>query len=687
MSDFERTSPDEAPITPADFAPLDPSQRPSRRWRPLAILTAVALLLTLAAAWFVLTGRPLTVQVTPASAQVELSGGLALKLGSHYLLRPGEYRLMARADGYHATETTVVIGADDPHRVELTLAPLPGQLTVSSQPTGAEVLLNGETRGTTPLQIDDVDGGDHTLTLRAPRYLQREAVIAVTGFGDRDTVDWQLEPAWGEVSLQTTPAGAEVSVTGAVRGVTPLTTELLQPGEEVTLKLPGYKQWQQTVAIEAGQQLTLPDIPLEPADGLVQVSSSPSGAAVTVNGRFAGNTPLELELSPDTRHELTLFLEGYRSAQRRLDVSSGAEQNLHVALEAQLGRLRLAVTPAEAEVRIDGSLQTAGATLELPARPHRLLISAPGYRPHEQTVTPRPGVEQALSIALVTEAEARRANRRERINSPGGQTLLLMEPSGTVTLGSSRREPGRRANETLREVQLQRPFYLAEKPVTNDQFRRFRATHSSSHAERQTLDTNAQPVVRVTWDEAARYCNWLSREAGLTPFYTESNGRITGHNVSADGYRLPSEAEWEWAARTTPQGDERLTYPWGEGYPPTRVSGNFADQSALPVLGTGLAGYNDGFAVSSPVGRFAANARGLYDIGGNVAEWVHDWYGSGVGAAPATVDPLGPASGEFRVIRGSSWRHSQLTELRLSFRDYGNDSRDDVGFRVARYAD
>lgn len=686
MSDFDKNPANEAPITPTEFAPLDKSERRSRRGlRPLAALAAVALLLTLAATWFVVTGRPLVVQVTPASAHIELSGGLALRMGNHYLLRPGNYRLTAHADGYQRAEASVEIGDASNHRVELALEPLPGKLIVSSQPTAAEVTLNDEPRGSTPLQIDELPGGEYTLELRAARHLPRQEVITVTGFGEEDTVMWQLEPAWGVITLHTFPNGAEVSVAGETRGVTPLTTELLQPGEEVTLKLPGYKQWQQTVTIEAGQQLTLPAIVLEPADGLVQINSSPAGAAVTVNGRFAGNTPLELELAPDDNHELTLFLEGYRTAQRRLDVVSDTERNLHIALEANLGRLRLQVTPAEAEVRIDGAVRATNDTLELPARPHRLVASAPGYQSHEQTFTPRPDIEQALAITLVPEAEARRANRRDRITSPDGQTLLLMEPGGAFTMGSSRREPGRRANETLREVQLQRTFYLAEKPVTNDQFRRFQATHSSSHAERQTLDTPAQPVVRVTWNDAARYCNWLSREEGLTPFYNENNGRISGHNPHANGYRLPTEAEWEWAARTLPESDTLLTYPWGDGYPPPRVVGNFADQSALPVLGTGLGGYNDGFAVSSPVGRFPPNARGIYDIGGNVAEWVHDWYG--IGAATASVDPLGPSSGEFRVIRGSSWRHSALTELRLSFRDYGSEARDDVGFRVARYAD
>lgn len=682
------TGANHTPIDPTAFRPLDqPLRKPRLPWRPLAVVIGIALIFALAIVWFIFTGRALDVQVTPAVAEVRISGGVALKLGGNYLVRPGEYRLSASAEGYHPGEVTVTTGDEPSQRVELALEPLPGALEVSSRPEGAEVLLDGEEQGATPLLIGDLPGGDYTLELRAPRHLPRQEIVTVTGFGEQDNLEWTLEPAWGEVSLQTLPAGAEVSIAGEPRGATPLTTEILQPGEEVTLKLEGYKQWQQTIAIEAGQSLSLPAIELEPADGLVQVNSRPAGAAVTVNGSFRGQTPLELELSPDATYELSLFLEGYRTAGRNIEVVSGQEQIVDIALEANLGQLRLNVTPADAEVRIDGTVRRAGTTLELPARPHRLVVSAPGHQSHEQTVTPRPGIEQTLDIRLTTEAEARRASRPTRITTTAGQTLLLMEPSGTVTLGSSRREPGRRANETLREVRLQRPFYLAEKLVTNQQFRRFRANHSSSHTERQTLDTGEQPVVRITWSDAALYCNWLSREEGLTPFYTESNGRITGHDADANGYRLPTEAEWEWAARTTPQGDLR-TFPWGEGYPPAQVSGNFGDASAQRILGTVLPNYNDGFAVSSPVGRFAANARGLYDMGGNVAEWIHDWYGIGTAqGTSAETDPLGPENGEFRGIRGSSWRHGSLTELRLSFRDYGNQARDDVGFRIARYAE
>jgi len=96
--------------------------------------------------------------------------------------------------------------------------------------------------------------------------------------------------------------------------------------------------------------------------------------------------------------------------------------------------------------------------------------------------------------------------------------------------------------------------------------------------------------------------------------------------------------------------------------------------------------YDDGFAVTAPVASFQPDAQGFYDLGGNVAEWVHDVYDIRPpgGEGPAR-DPKGPAAGELHVIRGASWMHSTVTELRLTFRDYGAEARPDVGFRIARY--
>jgi formylglycine-generating enzyme required for sulfatase activity len=99
-----------------------------------------------------------------------------------------------------------------------------------------------------------------------------------------------------------------------------------------------------------------------------------------------------------------------------------------------------------------------------------------------------------------------------------------------------------------------------------------------------------------------------------------------------------------------------------------------------------LEGYNDQYAATAPPAKFKPNGLGLYDMGGNVAEWCHDYY-SIYSYAPEKiyVDPAGPVTGKHHVIRGSSWKHGSIGTLRLAYRGYGDASREDVGFRVCRY--
>jgi formylglycine-generating enzyme required for sulfatase activity len=272
------------------------------------------------------------------------------------------------------------------------------------------------------------------------------------------------------------------------------------------------------------------------------------------------------------------------------------------------------------------------------------------------------------------------------IRTSQDQELLLVR-GGRFRMGASRREPGRRANETLREIELTRPFYIAVRETSNDEFDEFDRGHHSGKASIHNLELGDHPVVRVTWEDAARFCNWLSARESLPPAYVERGGTLELIRPATTGFRLPTEAEWAFVARY-PDGRTPQKYPWGDSLPLPAESGNYGDESAGSLLSGAVAGYDDGYPATAPVGSFAPNSLGLFNLGGNVAEWVQDYYTVYPSRQEGVDrDPLGPESGSDRVVRGSSWMDTLVAELRLSYREAESEARPDLGFRIARYAE
>ncbi len=691
MSEFSNNhnghNQDDEPIVPIEFTPLIASHQRWRRPNVVSVAIGCGLLVFVALSWFVVTARSVSFVVNPPEALVSLSGHMAVKVGSRYLIRQGEVELTLKAPGYYDHNATITVGETQTQTFSMALDPLPGFLDVDTGAvTGAEVIADGKAVGTTPLKHLGLEAGEHTLTLRSPRYEPQQTHVLIKGRAAEQSLSLELLPAWAAVAFATTPVGATVTIDGAVAGQTPLTTEVLAGEHEVVVKLVAHKAWTDNLTVVARQNLTLPPITLQQADGLVLLRSSPSKASVTVDGVYKGQTPLELTLAPSRAHQLTFFLNGYKEASQQVRSSAAEESTVNATLEPLLSSVQVKATPDDAELFVNGvSKGKANQSIELLAASQTIEVRREGYVPFTTAFISRPGMEQQLNVVLKTLAQQKQESVKAQITTVNGQVLKLLHP-GNFVMGSSRREAGRQANEVLRNVSLTKAFYLSLTEVTNAQFAAFDAKHVSGMVQNHSLATDNQPVVRVTWEQAARYSNWLSEKENLPPFYKVEGQTIVGNTPDSTGYRLATEAEWEWAARVNGDPNSLMKFPWGDTLPPPPNQGNYADISAGTFLGRVLTDYNDGFVVSAPVASFAANANGFFDIGGNVAEWVHDFYGISTATGNAIEqNPLGPGTGTYHVIRGSSWAHGSVTELRLSYRDYNNAERDDVGFRIARY--
>ncbi len=245
-----------------------------------------------------------------------------------------------------------------------------------------------------------------------------------------------------------------------------------------------------------------------------------------------------------------------------------------------------------------------------------------------------------------------------------GADGFVLIPAGTFTMGSPTSELGRDGDETQHTVTLTKGFYISPYEVTEELW---------DSVMGSGISTSQLPQVDVSWYDAIGFCNALSVQNGLTPAYMGSGTSWTW-NQSANGYRLPSEAEWEYACRAgsvTAFANGPITFLFCN--PPDPY---------LDVMG-----WYCGNAVSTThnVGGKQANAWGLYDLHGNVLEWCWDVY---VSYAGDVTDPTGPSSGSTRVIRGGSWRYN-AQYCRSAYRLYNYPSSypsGDVGFRVVRSA-
>ena len=254
---------------------------------------------------------------------------------------------------------------------------------------------------------------------------------------------------------------------------------------------------------------------------------------------------------------------------------------------------------------------------------------------------------------------------------------LRLIPAGTFQMGSREHEEGREGDETQHQVTLTKAFYLGVHEVTQGEYERVIGANPSwfSKAGGGSHDVKGEvadrfPVETVSWFDAVEFCNKLSQKDNLPEYY-----RIDGTSVTViggSGYRLPTEAEWEYACRAG------TISPFSFG---DTLNGNEANVNGNDPYGTTTKGTN--LQRTTAVGAYSGNVFGLHDMHGNMYEWCGDWYGTYFPGKEA--DPIGPTLGEHRVLRGGSWS-GLATGARSAFRGYCTPvlrSRFN-GFRVSR---
>lgn len=246
------------------------------------------------------------------------------------------------------------------------------------------------------------------------------------------------------------------------------------------------------------------------------------------------------------------------------------------------------------------------------------------------------------SMEQQTTSELTNVNKNEEISVPENFVLIK---GGTFAMGSPEDEPWRSKDETQHDVTVN-DFYMSIYEVTQKEYEDLMGNNPS------TFSGDDLPVENMTWYEAVAFCNARSEAEGLTPAY-EIDGQNVTWNQSADGYRLPTEAEWEYACRAgtttpfntenSPSADEVNYY----GHYPYEIEGNYFSQDDLDTK-PGL--YRE---TTVSVGSFSPNKWGLYDMHGNVSEWCFDIYGTY--DTENTTNPTGAKTGDLRVTRGGGW--------------------------------
>ena len=472
----------------------------------------------------------------------------------------GTYNYRAKRYKYH---DDVGIARVDKTRVimDLKLKPAFGSVSVSSQPQGAKVFLDGEDTGkVTPCTIGEIASGRCDIRLQLKDYAPASQSVTVTE-GMTASVNVTLEARFAHVTINSLP-GAAIKVNGAEVGSGSYSNNMAEGIYDIEASLAGHRPVTKQIEVIVGVPQTI-ELRPTPIYGMLDVNSNPMGANITINGKSYGDTPTSIENLLVGDYDVVLTKPGYASVSQRVTVSENASASVDVKM--QKGEMK--------NSQIDESA---------------LSVSAINLTPNwSASVTPSQRAVLEKLIANMVKVE--------------GSTFTM---GATPEQGNDAYEYERPAHQvTLSD------YYIGRYEVTQKEWQAVMGDNPSK------FYGDNLPVDYVSWNGCQDFINKLNQLTGLK-------------------FRLPTEAEWEFAARGGKQS---------KGY---KYSGS--DNIGVVAWYTGNSG-----GKTHQVGTKEPNELGIYDMSGNVGEWCGDWYGRY--SSSAQTNPTGPSSGSGRVLRGGGW--------------------------------
>lgn len=526
-------------------------------------------------------GQYLVMTVTPANAEVsiddvpvEVADGVVLTL-----LKYGRHTYRVSAALHEPTMGQFEIGNA---KKELSVALLPayGVLQVDSDPSGAEVYIDGDyqSAGTTPFTSKWLSPGKHTLQFKMPVYKTRTMEVVVPGNGTTQPVEAMLQPNFAEVSVSA-PGDAEIYINNELKGVGRWSGRLNAGLYTVEARKASHYSSSQSVEVVAGDKRTVTLSAPVPRYGSLNISTRPIGATVSVDGTaLTGTTPNIYADILIGEHTLTVTKPGYVEAEQRIMVEEGKV-------------LPISITLTEEE---------------------KAPVAAPSARS--------------------ADSQSETKNRVFTVN--GVSFKMIFVEGGTFSMGSSSGEEDERP---VHSVTLS-DYYMGETEVTQELWQAVMGSNPSS------FTGNRRPVERVRWYDCQEFIEKLNV--------------LTGEK-----FRLPTEAEWEYAARG---GNKSKGYAYAG-------SDNVWDVAWYSSNSDGT---------THEVKGKLPNELGLHDMSGNVWEWCSDWYGSYF--EESQTDPQGLTSSFVRVYRGGGWNNN-ADYCRCAERNNRTPtfSTDNLGLRLA----